>query len=371
MYRFSIGADVGQHQCATWSAWVRRLMGAIRTVSTTPTMRLMVSTRGPPRASPRRITHGFILRRGPPPARRRPALAADSSLNLPDSSQARPIRPYPCPIRPILDLRLDGFFLPHKKPEVWWRVWKVIHTHTHVRYHHFQHLETLMNLLRRLATAPPVGLLLATLAVPTASSAAIITQSEVHQTTFTSFNGLQSQVIPWGADADATSTVNPFNSALGTLDSVTIDWIYGGILNAMTGSSGGSGSVSVSGQLYVNAAAYRGVGSGGSNSAGANAPMTATQADRTASNTFTAASTGVNPAIWTSFTGVSPYVVKFASSGNSGSYSGLVSGTLTTHRDVTVTYNYTPAVPEPSTCVMALAGLACGGYSMFRRRKRA
>jgi hypothetical protein len=29
------------------------------------------------------------------------------------------------------------------------------------------------------------------------------------------------------------------------------------------------------------------------------------------------------------------------------------------------------AVPEPSTCVMALAGLACGGYSMFGRRKRA
>jgi hypothetical protein len=29
------------------------------------------------------------------------------------------------------------------------------------------------------------------------------------------------------------------------------------------------------------------------------------------------------------------------------------------------------AVPEPSTCAMALAGLACGGYSMFRRRRRA
>ena len=27
------------------------------------------------------------------------------------------------------------------------------------------------------------------------------------------------------------------------------------------------------------------------------------------------------------------------------------------------------AVPEPSTCVMALAGLACGGYSLFRRRR--
>jgi len=28
-------------------------------------------------------------------------------------------------------------------------------------------------------------------------------------------------------------------------------------------------------------------------------------------------------------------------------------------------------VPEPSTCAMALAGLACGGYSLFRHRKRA
>ena len=28
----------------------------------------------------------------------------------------------------------------------------------------------------------------------------------------------------------------------------------------------------------------------------------------------------------------------------------------------------TQAVPEPSTCIMALAGLACGGYSLFRRR---
>lgn len=29
------------------------------------------------------------------------------------------------------------------------------------------------------------------------------------------------------------------------------------------------------------------------------------------------------------------------------------------------------AVPEPSTCIMALAGLACGGFSVWRRRKRA
>ena len=28
-------------------------------------------------------------------------------------------------------------------------------------------------------------------------------------------------------------------------------------------------------------------------------------------------------------------------------------------------------VPEPSTSLIALAGLACGGFSMWRRRKRA
>jgi hypothetical protein len=28
-------------------------------------------------------------------------------------------------------------------------------------------------------------------------------------------------------------------------------------------------------------------------------------------------------------------------------------------------------VPEPSTCAMTLAGLAYGGYVVFRRRKRA
>jgi len=30
---------------------------------------------------------------------------------------------------------------------------------------------------------------------------------------------------------------------------------------------------------------------------------------------------------------------------------------------------YVAPVPEPSTCAMALAGLACGGYSLFRRRR--
>jgi len=35
------------------------------------------------------------------------------------------------------------------------------------------------------------------------------------------------------------------------------------------------------------------------------------------------------------------------------------------------TFSSAAAVPEPSTYAMAIAGLACGGYSMWRRRKRA
>jgi hypothetical protein len=36
-----------------------------------------------------------------------------------------------------------------------------------------------------------------------------------------------------------------------------------------------------------------------------------------------------------------------------------------------VVYATIVSVPEPSTWVMGLAGIACGGYSIFRRRKRA
>jgi hypothetical protein len=47
---------------------------------------------------------------------------------------------------------------------------------------------------------------------------------------------------------------------------------------------------------------------------------------------------------------------------NNGRFSGAVDN---------MAFWDTVPVPEPSTYAMALAGLACGGYSMFRRRKQA
>jgi autotransporter-associated beta strand protein len=57
--------------------------------------------------------------------------------------------------------------------------------------------------------------------------------------------------------------------------------------------------------------------------------------------------------------------------GLSGSFSavnvsGLGAGQSATFNPAT---GFITLVPEPSTCVMALAGLACGGYSLFRRRR--
>jgi hypothetical protein len=43
----------------------------------------------------------------------------------------------------------------------------------------------------------------------------------------------------------------------------------------------------------------------------------------------------------------------------------------TTSGQISFLFDGVRTVPEPSTYAMALAGLACGGYSMWRRRKRA
>jgi hypothetical protein len=49
---------------------------------------------------------------------------------------------------------------------------------------------------------------------------------------------------------------------------------------------------------------------------------------------------------------------------------GTMNWSATTSGTSTGSFTIAP-VPEPSTYTMALAGLACGGYTMFRRRKRA
>jgi hypothetical protein len=63
----------------------------------------------------------------------------------------------------------------------------------------------------------------------------------------------------------------------------------------------------------------------------------------------------------------SNYVSEFSLSGATAS---PVKSITTPNNPVGITLKAAP-VPEPSTYAMALAGLACGGYTMFRLRKRA
>ena len=59
----------------------------------------------------------------------------------------------------------------------------------------------------------------------------------------------------------------------------------------------------------------------------------------------------------------------FAGNFSSVAWSGLADGQSASF-DASTGYISIMGVPEPSTYAMALAGIACGGYSMWRRRKR-
>jgi hypothetical protein len=77
------------------------------------------------------------------------------------------------------------------------------------------------------------------------------------------------------------------------------------------------------------------------------------------SNQFPSEMMGVSSIYYAGWNGVGTL---WTSSG-SNVFSPIVDGAFT--------LGAAAAVPEPSTYAMALAGLACGGYTMFRRRKRA
>ena len=56
--------------------------------------------------------------------------------------------------------------------------------------------------------------------------------------------------------------------------------------------------------------------------------------------------------------------------GRSGNFSAVNATGLAPRQSATFNpaTGFITVVPEPSTCAMALAGLACGGYLLFRRR---
>ena len=81
---------------------------------------------------------------------------------------------------------------------------------------------------------------------------------------------------------------------------------------------------------------------------------------------------------WITFTSVTPSAVSvggnyssdgFGVTNTQSLYGNIANPTYGSSTNGTYNVEIQVAVPEPSTCVMALAGLACGGYTMFRRRR--
>lgn len=212
--------------------------------------------------------------------------------------------------------------------------------------------------------AQALGLLgtgLLALGLASESQAATVVQTFATPFTVTSFTTSSSTTtinLP-----NYSYTVQPFNTVLGVLNSVTIAWDFASSFTGTTGPTvGGDASDSFGGNIAVSTIVYAGKGGGGSGSASAITPFTFSSAPSSQTSTFTATSTGVNPAIWPLLSSGSSYTANFyqsSTSSGSFSYTNIATGSFTYTPTATVTYDYTPApVPGPVPLFGSVAALA-------------
>jgi hypothetical protein len=230
-----------------------------------------------------------------------------------------------------------------------------------------------MNLFFRLATPAAVALSLL-VAVAQNAHGATLTQSGTFHTTYTSFTEtISTQFLYFPNSGLASAPMNPFNASLGTLDKVTIEWNFGQSFNGLSGTSNGSGGgnffMNIGGNFSVNSMGSYGGGSqtGSASNNSPNTVMSGTQANAQNIKDFTSA----DASYWTVFTGLSPYTVNCNSIPSYYAlYGNVASGTSTTYRDVTVTYDYT-AVPEIDPAGMgSVLALVTGTLGLLERRRQ-
>lgn len=214
-------------------------------------------------------------------------------------------------------------------------------------------------------------------ATPAEATQLVISATANFPTSFSAFtDNSTKQFLYFDNGGVASAPVSPFNASFGTLDKVNIDWDFGGSFSGTTGSTTGSVGFSIGGQVYVNSILYNGSGNGNGNGAGPYSALTVPLSNTAIHYEFLPPNTGVtyNPAIWTAFSGPSPYTVSFnTGTGSYSNYTAIASGTLSTYRNVVVSYTYTAApssVPEidPNTLGSVLA-LVLGSLGLLERRR--
>lgn len=225
--------------------------------------------------------------------------------------------------------------------------------------------------MRTCAMFVVMGVLVAGLSLGSVQ-AGVVTQTKTFSNTQTNSG---TGVIAHAGAAGLSESFNPFNGALGTLDSYTVDWSTTISASGTTSSSGGNFNVQQGGTYYFGTSSYGGNGGGDGSSAGPNTFISSRTAVVTHTKTFLPSQAGqtYDPAILGLVTGSTPFSLKYMGSPNTiyATFTTMADITSTLTGSVTLTYNYTGApVPEPASMWIG-ASLLAGTVGFRRFRKKA
>ncbi len=161
-----------------------------------------------------------------------------------------------------------------------------------------------------------------------------------------------------------TGNFSPFNASLGTLDSFLIDWEVTVTSSGTTSPSAGNISELLNGVAYINLVSYNGKNNSNGIGGAPNSLLPARSASISIVDTFLVSNAGTD--ILSTVTGGSNFDLSYKAGGSNNTaksdYVTMATVTSAMTGSVTLTYNYTPAVPEPSTYLLLTISLGVVGY---------
>ena len=206
------------------------------------------------------------------------------------------------------------------------------------------------------------------------ASATSLVQTKTGSFTFSAFDGTSQNISVIGSNG-LKETFNPFDAALGTLQSVDVSWVIGENVNVTIGANFGGGiSFEPSGTFFIGSIGYDGYGNNINRGSASGSVLSVDKPFSKTHNFVVPWDRSYDPAIQSIFTGSNSFDLQWATGARNLAANNIASGTMNFSHSASVTYNYlaaTPpvaAIPEPETYALMLAGLGTLGF-VARRRK--